>query len=298
MDRDYLSYSLTEEEHEHFEQRGFLTVPNALSEETIGRLTDAVDDVHDKAVKAGKSTPGKSWGAANLLDENDAFLDLVDCPTTLPKVWGILGWNIFLYHAHLHLKPPAQESGDEQGWLEWHQDSARVNVDIETHPRPRLSLKVGYFLTDVSEPGRGNFYIIPGSQLSDEPPPAAEVGRDPREAIPERIPDDAIPVCAKPGTAVLFDRRLWHARSPNQSNITRKVLFYGYAYRWIRPKDDMAVEHLHERCDPIRRQLLGAAVRNNGRYAPADDDVPLRKWLAERLGEEALTAMDRRRQGR
>ena len=26
-------------------------------------------------------------------------------------------------------------------------------------------------------------------------------------------------------------------------------------------KDDMVVEHLYGRCDPIRRQLLGAAVR-------------------------------------
>ena len=38
--------------------------------------------------------------------------------------------------------------------------------------------------------------------------------------------------------------------------MTRKALFYGYGYRWIRPKDEMSVEPLYERCDPIRRQLL------------------------------------------
>ena len=43
--------------------------------------------------------------------------------------------------------------------VEWHPDSGRVNIELETDPRPRLSLKVAYFLTDVSEPGRGNFYI-------------------------------------------------------------------------------------------------------------------------------------------
>jgi hypothetical protein len=41
--------------------------------------------------------------------------------------------------------------------LEWHQDSGRLNVDFESNPRPRISLKVGYFLTDTTEVGRGNF---------------------------------------------------------------------------------------------------------------------------------------------
>jgi ectoine hydroxylase-related dioxygenase (phytanoyl-CoA dioxygenase family) len=54
-------------------------------------------------------------------------------------------------------------------------------------------------------------------------------------------PEGAIPVCVKPGTAVFFDRRLWHSASPNWSDVTRKVLFYGYGYRWIRTKDDMTV---------------------------------------------------------
>ena len=200
-----------------------------------------------------------------------------------------LGWNIYLYHAHLHVKPPAPEDAQAgDGWLEWHQDSGRVNIEMETHPRPRLSLKVAYFLTDVSEPGRGNFYIRPGSHYSDVPIPESEISRDPREKTSSDIPDDAIPVCVEPGTAVLFDRRLWHSRSPNTSDITRKALFYGYGYRWIRPKDDMVVEHLYERSDPIRRQLLGDAVKNNGRYVPSDDDVPLRGWLIEQFGENAV----------
>ena len=93
--------------------------------------------------------------------------------------------------------------------------------------------------------------------------------------------------------AVIFDRRLWHSRSANHSTLTRKVLFYGYGYRWIRPKDDMMVEHLYEHLSPIRRQLLGDAVKNNGRYAPTEEDVPLKGWLDEHLGTAAVAAMDR-----
>jgi ectoine hydroxylase-related dioxygenase (phytanoyl-CoA dioxygenase family) len=127
-------------------------------------------------------------------------------------------------------------------------------------------------LSDVSVPDRGNFWIVPGSHLNDSLQlPADRQGQ----------PEGAIPVCVKPGTAVFFDRRLWHSASPNWSDVTRKVLFYGYGYRWIRTKDDMTVQSLWDQCDPIRRQMLGAGVNCNGYYSPTDADVPLRVWLNE-----------------
>lgn len=288
----YLAHLITEEERTFFEEHGYLYVPNALSTEMREQLINAVDTLHNKALANGRATPGSHWGWSDFLGADDALLNLVDLPTTLPKVWGILGWNIYLYHAHMHVKPPAAPDTEAgEGWLEWHQDSGRVNIELETNPRPRLSLKVGYFLTDVSEPGRGNFYIRPGSHLSDMDVPMAEIARDPREATADDVPDDAMPVCVAPGTAVLFDRRLWHSRSPNHSDMTRKALFYGYGYRWIRPKDEMSVEALYDRCGPIRRQLLGAATRNNGRYVPSEDDVPLRGWLIDNLGDNPAYAM-------
>ena len=46
-----------------------------------------------------------------------------------------------------------------------------------------------------------------------------------------------MPVCIKAGTAVLFDRRMWHRRGINTSAVTRRVLFFGYSYRWLRGLD-------------------------------------------------------------
>ena len=80
----------------------------------------------------------------------------------------------------------------------------------------------------------------------------------------------------------------WHAGTPNWSEVTRKVLFFGYGYRWIRTKDDMTVHDLWPTCSPIRRQLLGGAVNANGHYSPSDEDVPLRVWLREHSPEEAV----------
>jgi ectoine hydroxylase len=120
--------------------------------------------------------------------------------------------------------------------------------------------------------------VIPNSHLHDSiERPADGIGQ----------PEGAVPVLAKPGSAVFFDRRLWHTATPNWSDVTRKVLFYGYGYRWIRTKDDMTVEELWSRCSPIRRQLLGDGVNCNGHFTPTDADVPLRVWLREHQPEAA-----------
>lgn len=274
MDPTCLAHRLTAEERRHFEETGLLIVNDALPPDLTERLTAAVDRIWTREREEKGISPHDALFYPNFVGKDDVFVELLDWPLIFPKVWGILGWNIYLYHSHLGVTPPVAPGTErENKRLGWHQDSGRVNVEMESHPRPRLSLKVGYFLSDTTQPERGNFYVIPGSHLRD----ALEF---PEDGVSN--PPGATPVCVPPGTAVLFDRRLWHSASPNYSSITRKVLFYGYGYRWLRTKDDMTVAHVLERCtDPIQRQLLGDGINANGRFSPTDADVPLKGWLEE-----------------
>src|SRR5262245_13349444 len=276
LDTSCLNYRLTEAERQEFNETGMLTIEGALSPDQIAEATAIVDRIYEAKVTEGHD-PYKALFYPNFIPDDPFFANLVDYEKVLPKVWGILGWNIYLYHAHLIVTPSSGQPQDNKTFG-WHQDSGRVNLEMETHPRPRLSLKVAYFLSDTSEPGRGNFWVIPGSHLQDSlTRPADGLGQ----------PEGAVPVLAKPGTAVFFDRRLWHTASPNWSQMTRKVLFYGYGYRWLRTKDDMTIQSLWERNDPVRRQLLGWGVNANGFYTPTDADVPLRTWLREHSPDEA-----------
>lgn len=269
MDPACLAHRLTPGERESFESAGYLVVEDALDAAMIRRLAEAVDRID--ARERSPEHRGKLLSVPDIIHEDPAFVDLLDWPATFPKVWGILGWNIYLYHSHLDVTPPADEAALK--WrVAWHQDSMRVNDEIETHPRPRLSLKVGFYLTDVSQPGRGNTLVLPGSHLHDEIDCPADGVTN---------PDGAEPVCVRPGAALLLDRRLWHSRSPNLWDQTRKVVWLGYSYRWLRPKDQMTVAHLLPRLDPVRRQLLGDGLSANGAYDPTDEDVPLRSWLRE-----------------
>ncbi len=282
MDTACLDYCLTEDERLDFERNGFLIIPDALTPQMTSDIEALVDRI-DAQHRSETEIDAHEWlHKLDFVGQDEVFLDLLNWHKTFPKVWGILGWNIQLYLTHMDVTPPPPPDAEqEKKRLGWHQDSGRLNSELETDPRPRVSVKIGYFLTDTTETGRGNFYVIPGSHLQNK-----------LEFPPDDVsdPEGATPVCVAPGTAVIFDRRIWHSRSPNESDITRKVLFYGYSYRWLRPRDDMTVGNLIDRCDPIQRQLLGFSTSWHGYTSPTDEDVPLKVWMAEHLGEAAAAS--------
>ncbi len=275
MDIECLSYLLTEQERCFFAEQGYLVVENALDRLMTDRLIDVLDRVD--ARERLEEHKGKLLSVSNVLHEDDAMVELLSYKTIFPKVWGILGWNIYSYHSHLDVTP--HENAENQKWgVAWHQDSMRVNDEMESDPRPRLSVKIGFYLTDVSQSDRGNTLVVPGSHLQN----SIHCPQDGHSS-----PAGAEPLCVSAGTAVIIDRRIWHSRSPNLSDMTRKVIWYGYSYRWLRPKDEMTVQHLFSQVDPIQRQLLGDCSSANGVYDPNDADVPLRSWLQEHCPEFA-----------
>ena len=188
MDPMCMQYCLTEEERRQFQHEGYLVVPEALERSTIGRLLAAVDRV-DARERSSTIAQDRLLSFANILPEDDAFLDLIDWPRTFPKVWGILGWNIYAYHTHLDVTPRLEPPPARP--VAWHQDSMRVNDEIECHPRPRLSLKVGYYQTNVTGPDWGNTLLLPGSHLQDELDCPDDGTASPPGAVPLRVPAGA-----------------------------------------------------------------------------------------------------------
>src|ERR1041384_7989400 len=132
-----LPFCLTATERQHLQEQGFLVVPEALDRAMTARLIAGVDRV-DGRERTPAHGRDRLLSFANILPEDDAFVDLIDWPQIFPKVWGLLGWNIYVYHTHLAVSPRLEEPPARP--VAWHQDSMRVNEEIECHPRPRLSL--------------------------------------------------------------------------------------------------------------------------------------------------------------
>lgn len=268
---------LTGPERERFERDGFLVLREVLDPPWVAALAEvAAGFAREFHAREGVS-PHALLNLHDLIGRHPDFEPLVDHPAVLPKVWGVLGWNIQLFHTQLVVTPPAPR-GAQPGGYGWHQDNNRMNLDIEIPPpHPRVSVKVGYLLTDAV-PGAGNLMVVPGSQAR---------GR-PRIPIGEQ-PDGACEVLGRAGDAVLFDRRIWHSASTNCSDGDRIMLFYGYSHRWLRPKSAMELPEVIAAAPPIRAQLLGASPSGaNGYYEPTPADVPLRGWIEDHLGPDAV----------
>ena len=253
-----------------FERDGFLHLPQVLPAAVVGRLLAATDAVVERSATGFNSR--NFWQLRNCVAADDAFLELIDWPETLPIVVGLLGWNIQLLTSHLLVRAPSPpDVGD--GWMqaEWHRDGGLICRDLD-EPLPRLFVKVAFWLTDLREAGRGNLAVVPGSHRLTGRPPWQDGARD---------PDNALELLAGPGDVTVFEQRLWHGVGPNRSSIVRKCVILGYGYRWLRPHDYTTMPtNLLERVSPVRRQLLGGVHNDLGYILPVDDEVPLRHWFS------------------
>lgn len=249
---------ISDGDHTAFRRNGHLLVRGALDRPLRARITAAADELRAAAEPAADGSVRVSG-----VFRHPAFAELLDPPAVFPHIWGHLGWNIVVDHSELTVIPPASGPAPARAW---EQDGPPHDDD----PRPMLAIKVGYALSDLSEPGRGAPMIIPGSQHSDAPP---------------QPPEGAVEVTAAAGDAVILDRRLWRSATANRSALTTTMVFVGYTYRWLRAHDE-ALPYATE-LSPLHRQLLGLDADQGGFFgitgAPApEDNIPLRAELKKR----------------
>jgi hypothetical protein len=273
------------ERDDFFKHKGYLVIPDALSPEVVERTREAVDRLARENPRSGQVT----INIADILGRDDAFLDLIDCPRVFPKIWGVLGWNIWVQHSHLVVTPPVPTATGmidprEPFKYGWHRDGGAINRDVTLNAP--LLVKVGFYLSDVAAHGG------PTLMLEDADPNAAL-------PAPAALPPNVRALAVKAGTAVMFSNRSIHSlRSPNTSDETRRAVFIQYGYRWIHSLDRCSVEHLADRVGGVRAQLLGLTTTfttatykgsegRSGRFVPSDEDVPLFSFIQELLGADA-----------
>jgi hypothetical protein len=154
-------------------------------------------------------------------------------------------------------------------------------------PTPLVQLRVGFVLTDLSEPGGGNLALIPGSHNS-------------HMTLPPGLTAAELPIaqeiCAPPGTAILFHQGTYHCGGTNSRPYNRYIQHMAYSAPWL-------VRSGRVRCDPaflarttpLRRMLLGGTAdpgAEGGSYSNAAHAFhgvgPLTEYLAARATSSKL----------
>lgn len=267
---------LSDEQRAAFERDGFLVLRGALSPEEVAHYISVVDRLDADFREEKGLAPEATVEIRNAVARDADILPLIDHPKAFPLMVDILGWSLQLTTSHVFVRTPDKSAATSFKAIGWHADGPNPRPERIQTPtgevEPRLYAKIGYFLTDLSKPNQGNLRVIPGSHRNANCPPI-----DPATGDPE----GAIQVLTNPGDAVLFENRTWHAVGPNYAQHSRKNIYIGYCFRWVKPIDYITQdESLLAKASPIQRQLLGEVSDALSFYLPAryPEDVPLQEW--------------------
>jgi ectoine hydroxylase-related dioxygenase (phytanoyl-CoA dioxygenase family) len=261
--------SMTPQQREDFQRDGFIVVRDVLNAEQIAHFIEIVDSL---AHEERGDDESQTVEIRNAIARHDGLLPLLDWQATFPLIAEIMGWNIQLTTSHVFVRPPTPKENQQFKAIGWHCDGASPQFPVIAGQLPRMYAKVGFFLTDLSQPDSGNLRVVPGSHLRAAPPETDENGE----------PIGAIQVLTKPGDAVLFEQRTWHAVGPNYAPHARKNIYMGYCYRWLKAIDFVSQSpELIARANPIQKQLLGSVSDPISYYLPGryPEDVPLKELI-------------------
>lgn len=244
---------LLDDQRRSFDEDGFLVVRNALDAETVDLLVNTGDRLAASFLSKPVVLDRPEYNHLDLrpgLLRDKAMLALVAHPATVPLIAQLLSPNIHLHSTSLTYKRPENRNAP-QFRRGWHRDM-RIAKDVGFDVLPRVGIKVCYCLTDFDEPDAGMTLFCRGTHLWTRPLEIPRGQVDPRHV-------EVVDIRLKAGDALFFENRVFHTAAPNLSDRVSKVLFYGYAYRWM--KQEVYLENpdpqLLANTDPITRQLLG-----------------------------------------
>lgn len=259
---------------QQFNENGYLILPGILTEEKVKRLNAAVDRI------VAEEPESLAYNIYNSIERDEEIASLIDEPTLLPLMVNLLGYNIQLHISHLTIRKPNRNDvkTETHSFINWHQDGPGPHFPKQNGITSTYYIKIGYILSDMSQPDRGNTKIVPGSHNKPFKPESHDV---------DGSVAGEIQVCGKPGDVFIFPQNLWHAGAPNRSDFTRRQLFLGYSPIWIRPIDyRTASDRLLENASPYRKQLLGVIDENPfNYYVPQESMVPLKELYMQDTGK-------------
>ena len=288
-----MTLAMTEQQRDELNGQGFTLLENVLAPAELERLSAAMDEVANQARKLRDLGPDEGLDLRNAVARHEAIADLLDHPRILPLVVDAMGWNIQNRDSIFDYKAPQPNAANPAvlslGWhFDYEEEFAGTIIDGRL---PLLDFKVGWYISDHTEPGHSTILLVPGSyQWTPQQRATWESWLDPADIYELRVPA---------GSAMLWRPTILHSVTPNLSSNFRKALYISYGPRWMRPSGHVEQDpELVARSTPIRRQLLGAMGDGSNRLGkdpggnPSSqhwftdnwDNVPLKAWAEERAG--------------
>ena len=163
----------------------------------------------------------------NVIERDDAFLELIDHPNHLGIVMDLLDANIHLIASEFMVRPPTPEPGSR-----WHENGPKPYPFPHANGlTPLLHVKIGWFLTDIDERDMGYLIVVPGSHVKGFPAAVPDTSTYTSPARFRTIGEidskvsGARQITVNAGDALLFHNALWHSVARNTSSARRQNIY-------------------------------------------------------------------------
>ena len=238
-----------------FKENGYLVVPDALSDEEVKSINEAIDRdlVENPVMWIDRGQTGRRQNVHALLACPEMDVTMRP-PTLLPVMNAIMGQDISAEEHSVMLRAPNPD-GDTQ--CRWHRDANRDNIGDAGPPYYTRYLSVVFYLTDVDDTTH-TFSVLPGTAQSTE--------RHPLEAYDLSTAQHLV---GPAGTAILFNAATFHAGNVRRTTSERRTIhiYCGrttdrylsnhtiFPRRLWEGKDD-ATQRYYSRPNPITQLLI------------------------------------------
>ncbi|MEK7747771.1 MAG: phytanoyl-CoA dioxygenase family protein [Nitrospirota bacterium] len=252
-----------------FETQGFVHLPGVIPADLVTRVKKTFDSAAELHRAEWEMLPDEHRARApyydipDILDVDDAFVDLADLPSIWPLLLKAIGTDIQLNHTHARIMFPGKTFT-----ASFHSDLVQLQ-GINLATSPHFFAKVHFYFEDL-DPEQGCLGFIPGSHFL----PATN---NPKPPVDE--PENSsvtVRIVPKAGDAVLFNTHCRHMAFDNRTNRPRKSLIYAYSHFWLKNYANAQPSDLERLATTKeRRQLFGV-------------DTPDVSYLDQRLDLENL----------
>lgn len=201
-------HTLSDDEKNHLDVDGFLTLPGILTPPQISRMRAEMERLFDLEQTGTPANPGD---LGQLQNKSDAFDVCVSHPRVLAAIWHVLREDFRSFGVHSR---PNRPGGGHQGLHEdWGGPPHEPGVYYHCNSM--------WPLTDFTETN-GATRVVPGSHRACIP-------------VTAELPDATLPhpreikLLAPAGTVVIFNSHLWHGATQNNSasNRANVTSFFG-----------------------------------------------------------------------
>lgn len=252
-----------------YETQGFVHLPGVIPPALVARVRAAFDSAAERHRAEWEKLPEERRAKApyfdipDILDVDDAFVDLADLPAIWPLLLRAIGTDIQLNHTHARIMFPGRTFT-----AAWHSDLAQLQ-GINLAASPHFFAKVHFYFEDLA-PEQGCLGFIPGSQY-------LPVTENPKPPVDDTDTAGAtVRIVPKAGDAVLFNTHCRHMAFDNKTSRPRKSLIYAYSHFWLKNYANAVPTDLERLATTReRRQLFGM-------------DTPGVSFLDQRLDLENL----------